>query len=940
MITVTKIVNVSASGVAPYTYQWINGDSGCVSSFSVPNGTSADGIIQTDVVFNSSACAGDANISLYVEDSKGCKATFPIVIGNPCDTLTSTGFSEQLNGLNLTLTALHTGTSPGNTYSWTWDNSIFSGNDQGTDTIQLTIRDSHPPVSSTSIFVTVTTSEGCTLTTEYTYSFCEPLAQNDDITLCVVQNMSTIHQVCLSATPCAGEIDWDTLNFTFEKTTANYFNVVSNDGNGCITIAQNGLGPAGTYTGTWTVQDVNGNTSTTATFTINYEICGSPGSCIVAPTFKRDMACDETGAVAPQTYVMVDLDAEVVSTYDPETNTSGCQPDWSTFEFIQYGSQVATGTGESASMTTAFGQVDFNANHEITYTFTSLPPTGTETVRWKVAADNGDETGEVDLVIIYDCTTGPTAVVDAYCQACENTPTSYDVLANDTGSGINPASIVITNYPPVTEGTLNVNLTAGTIKFVPATGFTGVSTYDYKVANWSGIYSNEATVTVTSNCADAGTSTSLYSCVSLETVHDLFTLISSSDTTGAWELTSAPTDPVSINVDGTTASYAVGATVGIDHEPLVYLVDGTSPSGTYVFTYEVTDGCSTTTQTVTITGAVVTVSEVASTCTYTYSIENPDTGTSAWDASISADDIYVTEEVRFKVTKDCGTPSVISNTVITDTSQYMYTQASQATVFTDLITVGGYLEDVKVYHWDGSIETPYVLDVSPTGSNLIGPAGTISGGDLIFDGSNYALLGPRLDTVIKNAIANQISLNITDINVTCNITSGGYFTIKTRAKHAPTGDWVAIKSTDSSVNFDIDGATSANATTVVKATSILAPEVLKQTYSTVCGDITALALPSGAIINTTSSEYNSIVLNGGVTMSISGGDGNPTTLICDERTLTATLAPSCPLGGTVTYLWDTGETTQTIVTSTLGLHSCYVTCSTYGCTAQGDITLV
>jgi len=929
MITVTKIVSVASSGTAPYDYQWINNDPNCVESFSTPSGTSDNGIIQTTISFNSQECAEQADISLHVIDSKGCKATFDIAVGSPCDDLTSTGFSDQLSGLDLQLTALHTGVTSGATYQWTYDTSVFSlVSGQGTDVIKLKIKTDRPSVTSSPIYVTVTNGSGCQLTTQYTFQFCTPLAQNQQQVICVRQDISTQHVFCLQADSCIGEINWSTLDFSWDKGASPYFQFHEVDENGCITYSQNSLGPAGTYTATWTVEDVNSNTSSTGTFTVDYVNCGSPGSCITAPRYTRRLTCDEQATGTPFTVTLIDLDDIVV--------TSNCNPIWEEFEFIAVGAQVASGIGETASMTTAFGQVDFNADHEIEYTFTGAP-SGTETVRWKLPTDEGDETGTVEVVIIFDCIAGPTANADAYCQGCESTPTDYDVLANDTGN-INPGSIVITSYPPVAEGSLNVNTGAGTIQFVPAVGFRGVSTYDYKVANWSGIYSSSVTVTVTSDCAYVGTTTTTETCLSNETVYNLLDLLGGTyDTGGTWTITGAPSFPQTFTVDTVSGAYALNDPVGVDDTPEVQFEDGTTDTGSYEFTYSLTDGCSTQTQVVTINNNGVTIAEVANSCDYDYSIENPDTATSAWNATISADDIYVTEKVRFKVTKDCGTPSVISNTVITDTGTYMYTQASQVDVFTDLITVGGYLEDVKVYHWDGAIETAYVLDVSPTGSNLIGPAGTVSGGDLIFDGSNYALLGPRLDIVIKNAVANQISLAITDINVTCNVTAGGYFTIKTRAKHSPTGDWVAIKSTDSDINFDIDGSTPANATTVIKAVSTLAAEVLKQTYSTLCGDITGLALPSTSVIDTASSEYNSIILTAGVTMAISGGDGNPITVTCDERTLTATLTPTC--SGTVSYLWSTGETTQVITTAVLGLYSVDVNCSEYSCTAEADITI-
>ncbi len=929
MITVTKIVNVSSSGVAPYTYLWINNDSGCVQSFSNPSGTSTDGVIQTNIVFNNQECSENADISLYVTDSKGCKATFPIQVISPCASLEATGFSEQLNGTTLTVTALHNGVTAGATYTWTWDHMVFTGSDLGTNTLILTINTDRPDIESSTLYVTVTNTSGCKVTTPYTFYFCTPLAQSSSLNICKRPTVSTINKHCFSASACSGEIDWDTFEITFVGTGANYFSLIENEGDGCTTIAANSLGPSGVYTATWTVNDVNGNVSSMGTLTIYYAECGSPGSCIVAPRYVRKLSCDEAAAGTPVTYVIVDLDGII--------QVDECEPVWETFEFVDVAPQVASGTGEGATMTTAFGEVNFNSDHEITYTFDSTP-SGTETVRWKVAADNGNETGDVEVVIVFDCTEGPVAIVDAYCQACEDTPTEHDVLANDTGGSINPASIVITAFPPVSEGSLNINTTTGEIQFVPAAGFVGVSTYDYKVANWSGVYSNEATVTVTNDCADAGESDTANECISNETEYDLYALIGSADTSGTWTLTDAPTDPVDITVDSVSASYAITDVVGVDHQPIVMLEDGNSPTGAYEFTYTVTDGCSTQSQTITITGSGVAIGEVADSCDYDYSAVNPDDDSSDWNADIQADQIYVTEQAKLIVTKDCGTPVIVQNSTLTDTSRYAYTQIAQATVFTDPIDVGGYLDDILVYHWDGLAETDIVLDVSPTGANLIGPAGTVSGATLIFDGSNYSAMSSALEIVIQNAVANQILIDHTDIDVDVTVAASGYFTIKTKCKHNPTSDWVGIKASDGEVNFHTDAVTTASTTTVTVAVAVLSADGLKATYTTPCGEITAVVIPDSAVIDIATTDYNTVQLTGTALITITGDDGNPTNVTCDERTLTATLTPTCT--GTVTYLWSNGATTQSITVSTLGLYTVDVTCSDYTCTNHAEITIV
>jgi hypothetical protein len=104
-------------------------------------------------------------------------------------------------------------------------------------------------------------------------------------------------------------------------------------------------------------------------------------------------------------------------------------------------------------------------------------------------------------------TNPPTAVNDTVEVQCD-TPVIISVLDNDTSSGsqLDPATITITSQP--SYGSVSNPLDGTLIYTATNLGQTSDS-FSYKVANTSGDFSNEATVTITIACAGADASVSL-----------------------------------------------------------------------------------------------------------------------------------------------------------------------------------------------------------------------------------------------------------------------------------------------------------------------------------------------------------------------------------------------------------------------------------------------
>jgi hypothetical protein len=92
-------------------------------------------------------------------------------------------------------------------------------------------------------------------------------------------------------------------------------------------------------------------------------------------------------------------------------------------------------------------------------------------------------------------TTGPVANPDS-ATTPKNQPVTISVLSNDTDSGgtLNPASVRLSAAPQ--HGTTTINPTTGAVTYTPATGYYGIDTFKYTVADSQNIRSSPAAVSV------------------------------------------------------------------------------------------------------------------------------------------------------------------------------------------------------------------------------------------------------------------------------------------------------------------------------------------------------------------------------------------------------------------------------------------------------------
>jgi hypothetical protein len=214
----------------------------------------------------------------------------------------------------------------------------------------------------------------------------------------------------------------------------------------------------GTDTFTYTVKDILGDVSNTATVTVNV-------TAITPPTAVDDTATDTEGL--PSTISVLSNDVAASVALDP--------------------TKVLIGTGPTNG--TAVAQSDG------TVIYTSKPGfVGSDSFTYTVDDIYGDPSNVATVNVTVAAAAPPVASsVNNPITGTAGTP--INVLANVTSTVPLVPSSVTVNTPP-TGGTASVNASTGAITYTPNANFVGTDTFTYTVADINGNVSAPATVTV------------------------------------------------------------------------------------------------------------------------------------------------------------------------------------------------------------------------------------------------------------------------------------------------------------------------------------------------------------------------------------------------------------------------------------------------------------
>jgi outer membrane protein OmpA-like peptidoglycan-associated protein len=238
---------------------------------------------------------------------------------------------------------------------------------------------------------------------------------------------------------------------------------VTQPANGTVSFTATGVtftptpGFRGTTTFTYTISDPDGATDTaTVTCTV-----GSPNNPPTANNDSYNVVEDNSGT---NLFVLAN-DSIAPDTGEQLTITGVTQPSGGTVTFT-------TGNVRFTPTLNFFGPTTF------TYTISDgRGGTATATVTVNVTAVNDP----------------PTATHDTF-PVVEDTPTTLDVLANDSSAPDGPEALTITAVTQPANG--SVSITGGTLRFTPAPEFNGTVTFTYTLSDGNG---GTATATVTVN---------------------------------------------------------------------------------------------------------------------------------------------------------------------------------------------------------------------------------------------------------------------------------------------------------------------------------------------------------------------------------------------------------------------------------------------------------
>ena len=473
-VKIDKDGNGQTLGTAPYTFVF-SGNNTC-ATFTSPTGTCA--IIDdyytalTDVVYTNEACISSTIVTCQITDANGCTQTkSPVVVNNPC-TIVNT---ISTNG-DYVFVASTSGGSGSYTYSWTYNTNIFEPYQDTTPTdnyLSLKLKaNAFIPSSTTTISVLVTDTNGCTESTSYLHTFCQPTASNvrsiplvcDATTLTGCSN--TVSQylnysISEYVVPCAGQtINWSSLEFSIPASTC-----IVNHNNGTISISSSST-VGETKIAKYRVKTTTGIPSNWADLIFIVPECTDPSEFVGVPTSTQVNA----------TNIVTDT---LVTSAQSRVSTGA---DWSTF---------------TLNNVPAFGTATLNANREIVYTIADIAttPAVPDVIKWSVQDTNGNQVNITD-VVFRDALPVPVTATETVCAKCGGSTGPIDVLANDTGD-IDRSTLTITLNDPqiVISKDTNNNLT-----FTALPGASLANLNKYKVANTQGAYSAEQGFFVQAAC--------------------------------------------------------------------------------------------------------------------------------------------------------------------------------------------------------------------------------------------------------------------------------------------------------------------------------------------------------------------------------------------------------------------------------------------------------
>jgi hypothetical protein len=394
------------------------------------NGISAQATVTVTVADSNQPPVADDDADTVAEDSvAGVDIT---VVTNDSDadgTLVNASVAIASQGSDGTATANGDGTV---TYI---PNADFSG----TDSFTYTVDDNDGAMSN-----------AATVTVNVTPSNDDPVAV-DDAAVATDEQTITIDVLVNDS-----DVDGDSLLITAVTQPANGQVVIVNNGQDVTFTAVPGT--EGQETFTYTIDDLQGGTTQTATVNVQVFADNTPPS-----------AADDNAVTDVNTAVVVDVaanDSDSDGTVDVTTVTVVNAP--------ENGATVVSGTTGEVTYTPAAGF------------------SGTDTFGYIVRDDDNGISSQANVTVTVN--QPPVAVADS-ASTDEDVPVTINVVANDTDADGSLDLSSVTIVTPAASGTTTVN-GDGTVTYTPDAGSTADDSFTYTIDDSLGSTSNTATVDI------------------------------------------------------------------------------------------------------------------------------------------------------------------------------------------------------------------------------------------------------------------------------------------------------------------------------------------------------------------------------------------------------------------------------------------------------------
>ena len=325
-----------------------------------------------------------------------------------------------------------------------------------------------------------------------------------------------------------------------------------------------------------------------------------------------------------------------------------------------------------------------------------------------------------------------------------------------------------------------------------------------------------------------------------------------------------------------------------------------------------------------------TISSVTESCLYTYKLINPSTSVeNSVHFTIADNDTNATQSYILRV-ENCDGGTVSEETLTVPAPSRVGTE-----IFTPAMSTGGWIDFFRLRSTLGvDINVP----VAPLTATYAGVGGTTNATQLTYNAATPSVFYTALRIATVNYLGSLGYVENVDYGIVkMGQYSGNQVSIVFASKRNPSSRWIGLRKADAYMESRPTGG-------AVSTTSTAAPYSPGYAFSRNASPVPCLAgvnslyinVSSAAThINTTTLDYNVLSLT---SANIAVTPTGTLSRTCSDKRLTA-VPTGC--GGSLSYSWSNGSTTDNIIVPNLSgaIHEVTVSCTSPASSVEKSITL-